>query len=1039
MYLGTKIHFCWRALLVTVIALIVCLLPTIEAVAKTDYNEVCVRGYDCALYDPPCTTTDDSASASSGTGGGPVYMMGDSITAGAKADLMQEFAADNVDVSRIDGVVSRSFVSRGEGETNGLEAIEADKDRIATTPTGKSVNTVIIALGTNGEDANGKSSTFKKNAESAITKIKAINGTAKIYWVNIATDSARIAHKGDYNKVIEGLAGVSLINADKAVPKISLSGDDVHPDPAGYKTFAKLVTGTIARDAKATPTDATGNGDLSINGPFKSGPPPIDVKVDVGDAYKGPGSTYGLDPVTGYVDSGATGQTASGISLAKPGIAVYTHSSLKGYWKVAAPNGKIAILQQTDIGPSASGSRGRRIVDVNSVAVRSVFGLKQGNSFPTDQGDWKIEYMGKDKPAGAITEDSGGKGNAAASAADPAAPAAEASTCCVTADGTTTSNTTAGATSSSKPTKSVAAFVDKYGQGAYDGSLTDGVPYDFTLAQAILESGFGESELSAKYFNFFGIKAGGNWKGPTVNFLSNEAGGARRSDFRVYKNAAEGFKAHGQFFHENSRYKEAFKYSNDSKKFLQAIKDAGYATDPNYVAKVSGFIDQVQAYVASKNLFPPSSQVTYTISAGDSGTADTADPASNACCPPDSLGSGASTTGKPDFIDLSGPPVNGIGMGNGPFSQKLDTLVIHYTQGNQEGASLRTDVFGSSGNGIHFNVGKTGKVYNYMPLSAMQKAGHVKALNGHSIGIEITGEDGNALLHNETQFKAVVQTATYLCDLYNIPCGQPKGDFTNSSVKEAQGMIGHDEAPGNDHSDPDTAISSVGGREAATNITTGKPWTETDRKDTGTHAYMLKLRAAMGFDPAPGSSRGTSTATPATPDAACPGANHSADGTSDGDLVWPFATKNESQYNRIDQGWDIQDKAGANIYAIASGTIHKFAPDTGNFGNDYPTQELDKDIGGTSKWVYYGHIHMIASLNNKHVKAGQLIGHANKSHGENGSGAPPGWLEIGFAKPNTDAPTDSCGGVPACAGVETAAGKKMKALLLKTKPGSGGD
>jgi hypothetical protein len=163
------------------------------------------------------------------------------------------------------------------------------------------------------------------------------------------------------------------------------------------------------------------------------------------------------------------------------------------------------------------------------------------------------------------------------------------------------------------------------------------------------------------------------------------------------------------------------------------------------------------------------------------------------------------------------------------------------------------------------------------------------------------------------------------------------------------------------------------------------------------------------------------------------GCTVSSNVSASADLVWPFATKSDSQYNRVDQGWDIQDKAGAEVYAIAAGTIHVFNPDNGGFGNDYPTEKLDVSIGGPSDWIYYGHVHVLPSVINKHVSSGQQIAVANKTDVENGSDAYPGWLEIGFARPGTDAPVASGGGYE----VATPEGQKMKDILIKAKPVSG--
>jgi hypothetical protein len=118
--------------------------------------------------------------------------------------------------------------------------------------------------------------------------------------------------------------------------------------------------------------------------------------VQIGNTYIGPASTYGNDPVTHYADPGDNNIPAlSGASNNNPGIAIYNHGTLGGWWLVKAPNGIKAVIQQTDIGPSATPS-----IDINAVAARTIFHLPQGNSFPTDQGNWTMEYLGKKKPSG---------------------------------------------------------------------------------------------------------------------------------------------------------------------------------------------------------------------------------------------------------------------------------------------------------------------------------------------------------------------------------------------------------------------------------------------------------------------------------------------------------------------------------------------------------------------------------------------------------------------------------------------------------------
>lgn len=207
--------------------------------------------YDVAA----CGDVEAAASAADvPTGGGPVYMMGDSITAGAKANLLREFGDATIDVAKIDGVGSRSFISRGEGATNGLEAIESGKAQIQQS------KTVILALGTNSEDAPGQSSTFKKNAEKALDNIKEFNPGAKIYWVDIFGDSPPLKHKADYNTVIRGLPGVTVIEADKA--GITLDSSRFHPDAAGYKKYAQTVVNKVKSES---PKPSTGPGPADLN------------------------------------------------------------------------------------------------------------------------------------------------------------------------------------------------------------------------------------------------------------------------------------------------------------------------------------------------------------------------------------------------------------------------------------------------------------------------------------------------------------------------------------------------------------------------------------------------------------------------------------------------------------------------------------------------------------------------------------------------------------------------------------------------------
>lgn len=104
-----------------------------------------------------------------------------------------------------------------------------------------------------------------------------------------------------------------------------------------------------------------------------------------------------------------------------------------------------------------------------------------------------------------------------------------------------------------------------------------------TMAQAILESGWGESALSSKYNNLFGIKADDRWNGKTINMETKENyNDVIKGNFRAYKNYEESIKDHGKFLSENSRYRdngifEAKTYEGQT----QSLENAGYATVKN--------------------------------------------------------------------------------------------------------------------------------------------------------------------------------------------------------------------------------------------------------------------------------------------------------------------------------------------------------------------------------------------------------------------------------------------------------------------------
>lgn len=109
-----------------------------------------------------------------------------------------------------------------------------------------------------------------------------------------------------------------------------------------------------------------------------------------------------------------------------------------------------------------------------------------------------------------------------------------------------------------------------------------GVPASVTLAQAILESGWGDNHMG-EACNYFGIKAQSGEASVTMRTREVEGGKSVYVDaaFRRFASVEECFAAHGHFLRNNSRYAKAFQ-AGDGESFARAIAAAGYATDPKY-------------------------------------------------------------------------------------------------------------------------------------------------------------------------------------------------------------------------------------------------------------------------------------------------------------------------------------------------------------------------------------------------------------------------------------------------------------------------
>jgi uncharacterized protein YraI len=144
-----------------------------------------------------------------------------------------------------------------------------------------------------------------------------------------------------------------------------------------------------------------------------------------------------------------------------------------------------------------------------------------------------------------------------------------------------------------------AEFIAASVPGAQRGWREYGVPASVTIAQAILESGWGRSGLAAVDRNYFGIKCQNGRYGTLANgchvYRTNECTKsgtcfATSASFRTYATQSHSFRDHGNFLRVNPRYAGAFKHTKDANKFIWKVWKAGYATDPNYYTKVTGIM-----------------------------------------------------------------------------------------------------------------------------------------------------------------------------------------------------------------------------------------------------------------------------------------------------------------------------------------------------------------------------------------------------------------------------------------------------------------
>lgn len=130
-------------------------------------------------------------------------------------------------------------------------------------------------------------------------------------------------------------------------------------------------------------------------------------------------------------------------------------------------------------------------------------------------------------------------------------------------------------------------YFDKWGEVAVQQMVQYRIPASITLAQGVLESGAGRSELARKANNHFGIKCNG-WTGRKSYHDDDERGEC----FRAYDNAYQSYVDHSVFLTTSQRYRRLFDLKRtDYKGWAHGLKACGYATSPTYATRLIEIIE----------------------------------------------------------------------------------------------------------------------------------------------------------------------------------------------------------------------------------------------------------------------------------------------------------------------------------------------------------------------------------------------------------------------------------------------------------------
>jgi hypothetical protein len=139
-------------------------------------------------------------------------------------------------------------------------------------------------------------------------------------------------------------------------------------------------------------------------------------------------------------------------------------------------------------------------------------------------------------------------------------------------------------------------YIDQWKETAVQNQAEFGIPASIIMAQALLESAAGQSELAKRAKNHFGIKCTSDWTGGTYQYDAER----RNECFRKYSNAAESFKDHALFL-KRPRYASCFEIAvEDYEGWAYRLRECGYATDKQYAPKLIKLIEDYRLDTLAK-------------------------------------------------------------------------------------------------------------------------------------------------------------------------------------------------------------------------------------------------------------------------------------------------------------------------------------------------------------------------------------------------------------------------------------------------------